>query len=65
MLFGSLDAVAALPKLQSFYLDDSDVSEAALERLLLSRPGLHLHLDQRHLDRDPHRDHESPRRTSD
>lgn len=53
-----LSHVGGLPKLQSFYLDDAAVSEAALESLLQSRPGLHLHLDQRHLDRDPQRNHE-------
>jgi len=44
-----------LPRLESLYLDGANVSDAALERLFRARPELHVHLNQSHHDRDPHR----------
>jgi hypothetical protein len=57
-----LAAVAEIKSLQSFYLDDSSVTDDGLERLILDRPDLHIHVDQRHSDRDPQRGHDRPDR---
>jgi hypothetical protein len=43
-----------LPQLQSLYLDGASLSDAAYDALFVARPDLHLHLNQRHHDRDPH-----------
>ena len=48
----SLEAILALPELQSLYLDDAGLSEAQLDRLVENGQHLHIHLDQLHLDRD-------------
>ena len=42
-----------MEQLESFYVDDAEVSDDGIERLLKARPGLHLHIDQNHSDRDP------------
>jgi len=55
-----LAAVAEIKSLQSFYLDDSTVTDDGLDRLILARPDLHIHIDQRHSDRDPQRGHDPP-----
>lgn len=52
-----LETIATLPKLESLYLDGSRVTDAGLDRLFRARPDLHVHLNQRHHDRDPNRDH--------
>jgi hypothetical protein len=49
-----LRLVAALPKLQSLYLDDCAVTSAGWDWLFETHPRLHVHVDQKHLDRDPH-----------
>ncbi|MCE9608247.1 MAG: hypothetical protein K8U03_25460 [Planctomycetia bacterium] len=43
-----------LPQLQSLYLDGATLSDAAYDALFTARPDLHVHLNQRHHDRDPH-----------
>ncbi len=49
----ALDELARSPKLTSFYLDDCALGDAAWERLFVAKPGLHVHIDQVHHDRDP------------
>lgn len=44
-----------LPQLQSLYLDGATISDAAYDALFVARPELHLHLNQGHHDRDPHK----------
>lgn len=55
-----LEILAAMPHLESLYLDDSAVTEAGWERLFRDHPNLHVHVNQRHHDRDPksHRHHD-------
>jgi hypothetical protein len=55
-----LEILAAMPHLESLYLDDSAVTEAGWERLFRDHPDLHVHVNQRHHDRDPkgHRHHD-------
>ena len=48
----SLEAILALPELQSLYLDDAGLSEAQLDELVENGQHLHIHLDQLHLDRE-------------
>ncbi|TWT72872.1 leucine-rich repeat domain-containing protein [Allorhodopirellula solitaria] len=50
-----LQQIATLPHLQSLYLDDSKVTQAGWEWLFEHHPQLHVHVDQQHHDRDPHR----------
>lgn len=45
----------SMKQLESFYIDDSQVTDTAIERLWKAIPGLHIHINQRHSDRDPHR----------
>jgi hypothetical protein len=48
-----------MAQLESLYVDGADLSDAAVEALLTDLPNLHLHIDQQHHDRDPHKnDHE-------
>jgi hypothetical protein len=47
--------VEAAAKLTSFYIDGARVTDEGLEQLLAKRPQLHVHIDQRHSDRDPNR----------
>ncbi len=43
-----------MTELQSFYLDGSDIEDAAIYELLKALPSLHFHRDQLHLPDDPH-----------
>lgn len=54
-----LRQIASLPKLQSLYLDDSNVTQAGWDWLFERHSDLHVHVNQRHVDRDPsdHHDH--------
>ena len=52
-----LRQIASLPKLQSLYLDDSAVSPQGWDWLFETHPDLHVHVNQKHLDRDP-QDHQ-------
>jgi hypothetical protein len=53
-----LAALAELATLRNLYLDGAGVSDAAWERYFERRPGVHVHVDQAHHDRDPGRGHE-------
>ena len=48
-----LQALANMPQLESLYLDDSAVTESGWSWLFQNRPQLHVHIDQKHHDRDP------------
>jgi hypothetical protein len=48
-----LAELAGIQQLESLYIDGSNVSDAAFEDLFRRRPDLHVHLNQRHHDRDP------------
>lgn len=48
-----LQALAALPQLESLYLDGSAVTEGGWTWLFQNHPQLHVHIDQKHHDRDP------------
>ena len=50
-----LRVLAELPQLESLYLDDSAVTDAGWEWLFKHRAQWHVHMDQNHHDRDPHR----------
>lgn len=50
---GALTPLSEIPSLESLYIDGSQFSDEAISALLRRRPGLHLHLDQRHHDTDP------------
>lgn len=50
---GALTPLGEIPALESLYIDGSQFSDEAISALLRRRPGLHLHLDQRHHDSDP------------
>ena len=58
-----LKRIAAMKNLQSLYIDDSQVTREGWDWLLENRPDLHLHVNQQHLDRDPHR-HEDTHRSN-
>jgi hypothetical protein len=49
----SLDPLAEIDTLESLYVDGAEFSDQAISDLLEKRPGLHLHLDQKHHDSDP------------
>lgn len=50
-----LDKLHELRSLESLYLDDTKVTDEGLERFLNALPDVHLHINQQHHDRDPHR----------
>ncbi len=60
----SLEFIAAMDSLDSFYLDDCRLSDKAWEKLFQARPKLHVHIDQAHHDRDPHPLHDSTESTT-
>ncbi|TWT95070.1 leucine-rich repeat domain-containing protein [Neorhodopirellula pilleata] len=45
--------LAELPHLESLYLDDSAVTDAGWEWVFRNHPELHIHINQKHHDRDP------------
>jgi hypothetical protein len=49
----ALVSLGEIETLESLYIDGASFSDEALSQLLKKRPGLHLHLDQRHHDSDP------------
>ncbi|MEO8495206.1 MAG: hypothetical protein ABI614_09060 [Planctomycetota bacterium] len=51
-----LAKLESMQQLESFYIDDASVTDDGLERLLKALPGLHLHINQQHSDRDPSKD---------
>lgn len=50
----SLRSIAQLPQLESLYIDGAKLSDDAWDELFRARPKLHVHVDQKHHDRDPH-----------
>jgi hypothetical protein len=50
-----LAELAKLEQLESLYIDDIELSDAAWDALFRARPALHVHINQHHHDRDPHR----------
>lgn len=50
-----LKTLSNMQQLESLYIDGGQFSDAALDRLFQDRPRLHVHLNQEHHDRDPHR----------
>ena len=55
----ALKTFQEMPRLESLYLDQVEVSDAAYNALFQARPDLHVHINQKHHDRDPQgqRDH--------
>ncbi|MEO1991143.1 MAG: hypothetical protein ABGW78_04360 [Pirellulales bacterium] len=53
-----LDVLSGRPDLWSLYLDGAGVSDVAWERYFEKCPNVHVHIDQRHHDRDPLVGHE-------
>lgn len=51
-----LGDLQSIPKLESLYLDGANISDAAVDELFRTRPNLHVHFNQAHHDRDPHKD---------
>jgi hypothetical protein len=49
-----LRELAKIEQLESLYIDGAQLSDAALDELFRQRPGLHVHINQQHHDRDPH-----------
>lgn len=45
--------LATAPHLASLYIDDCPLSDEAWEKVFELKPGLHVHIDQSHHDRDP------------
>lgn len=56
----ALKALGEIETLESLYIDGGDFSDTALSALLRQRPGLHLHLNQKHHDSDPKAIHPHP-----
>jgi hypothetical protein len=50
-----LSALYGAQHLQSLYLDDTDVTDFGLVKLIEQLPRLHLHINQNHIDRDPNK----------
>jgi hypothetical protein len=48
-----LQPLAKMPQLESLYLDDTAVTDLGWTWLFQNNPQLHVHIDQRHHDRDP------------
>jgi hypothetical protein len=55
MTDAGLMELAKIEQLESLYVDDSPISDAAWEELFRQRPKLHVHVNQEHHDRDPHK----------
>jgi hypothetical protein len=53
-----LAAISRLPGLWNLYLDEAGVSDEAWADYFQSHPGVHVHIDQAHHDRDPRRGHD-------
>jgi hypothetical protein len=53
-----LAAISRLPGLWNLYLDGAGVSDEAWAVYFQAHPHVHVHVDQAHHDRDPHRGHD-------
>lgn len=51
----ALKSISELQNLESLYLDGARISDEAYEQFFRIHPDLHLHVEQKHHDRDPHR----------
>ena len=47
--------LAKIERLQSLYIDGGNISDAGWDELFRLRPTLHVHVNQQHHDRDPHK----------
>jgi hypothetical protein len=45
--------LAKIEQLESLYIDGAQLSDGAFDELFRQRPGLHVHINQEHHDRDP------------
>jgi hypothetical protein len=50
-----LRELAKIKRLESLYIDGAILSDEAFDELFRTRPDLHVHLNQQHHDRDPHK----------
>jgi len=50
-----LAELARIDRLQSLYIDGGSISDAGWDELFRRRPRLHVHINQQHHDRDPHK----------
>ena len=50
-----LQELAQIRQLESLYIDGGNFSDEAITELFRMRPDLHVHLNQHHHDRDPHK----------
>lgn len=50
-----LAELAKIERLESLYIDGAKISDEAWEELFRQRPKLHVHINQEHHDRDPHK----------
>jgi len=50
-----LAELAQIERLQSLYIDGGNITDAGWDALFRQRPRLHVHVNQQHLDRDPHK----------
>lgn len=51
----AIKPLSEMRNLESLYLDGARVSDTAYDQLFRSRPDLHVHINQLHHDRDPHK----------
>lgn len=58
-------SIAKLPRLESLYLDNARVTEVGWQWLFDNHPEIHVHLNQRHHDRDPNWHLHDPEREMD
>jgi hypothetical protein len=50
-----LKELAQMAQLESLYVDGGNFSDEAIDDLFRARPDLHVHFNQQHHDRDPHK----------
>jgi len=50
-----LAELAKIDRLQSLYIDGGQITDAGWDELFRKRPHLHVHVNQQHHDRDPHK----------
>jgi hypothetical protein len=50
-----LAELAKIERLESLYIDGAMISDEAWDKLFRDRPKLHVHINQEHHDRDPHK----------
>jgi len=50
-----LAELTKIERLESLYIDGATISDAAWDELFRQRPKLHVHINQQHHDRDPHK----------